>query len=69
MILDKETILFSRCILKGDDMQAIIKQIQKSLESGQHLELKAGPLALKVLKEIQQQTQTLDKKHSRRDIS
>jgi len=34
-------------------MQAIINQIQKSLESGQPLELKAGPLALKVLKEIQ----------------
>ncbi len=50
-------------------MQAIINQIQKTLQSGQHLELKAGPLALKVLKEMQKYTQTLEKRSSERGIS
>lgn len=69
MILEKETILSLRCILKEDDMQAIINQIQKSLESGQALELNAGPLAQKVLKEIQQPTRTFEKKPSTRGVS
>jgi hypothetical protein len=34
-------------------MNAIIKQIQKSLENGRPIDIKAGPLATKVLKEIQ----------------
>ncbi len=50
-------------------MQAIINQIQKSLQSGQPLELNAGPLALKVLKEMQKHTQTLEKRSSLRGVS
>ena len=45
-------------------MTAIIRQIQRSLEHGRPLDMKTGPLAAKVLKEIQKQPQTLDKKTS-----
>lgn len=34
-------------------MTAIIRQIQRSLEHGRPLDIKTGPLAAKVLKEIQ----------------
>ena len=37
-------------------MTAIIRQIQRSLEHGRPLDMKTGPLAAKVLKEIQKQT-------------
>jgi len=39
-------------------MNAIIKQIQKSLENGKPIDIKASPLASQVLKEIQKQTRT-----------
>ncbi len=42
-------------------MTAIIRQIQRSLEHGCPLDMKTGPLAAKVLKEIQKQTRTLEK--------
>lgn len=34
-------------------MDAIIKQIQKSLEDGRPVDVKTGPVAAQVLKEIQ----------------
>lgn len=34
-------------------MNAIIKQIQESLEHGRPIDVKTGPLATQVLKEIQ----------------
>ncbi len=34
-------------------MDAIIKQIQKTLEHGRPLDMKTGPVAAQVLKEIQ----------------
>ena len=37
-------------------MQAIIKQIQEALEHGRHLDVKTGPLAAQVLKEIQKKS-------------
>jgi len=37
-------------------MQAIIKQIQETLEHGRHVDIKTGPLAAQVLKEIQKKS-------------
>jgi len=42
-------------------MNAIIKQIQDVLEQGRPVDIKTGPLAAQVLKEIQQCTRTLEK--------
>jgi len=42
-------------------MNAIIKQIQDALEHGRPAEIKTGPLATQVIKEIQKQTRTLEK--------
>ena len=42
-------------------MNAIIRQIQKTLEEGRLLEVKTGPVAAQVLKKIQQPGRTLKK--------
>jgi len=47
-------------------MTAIIRQIQRSLENGRPINIKTGPLAAKVLKEIQKQTRTLEKRNPSR---
>ncbi len=46
-------------------MNAIIKQIQKTLKNGQPIDLKTGPLAAQVLKEIQKLPRTLDRNRSK----
>jgi len=43
--------------IKEDVVNAIIKQIQKSLEHGRPVDIKAGPLASKVLQEIRKTKQ------------
>ena len=43
-------------------MNAIIKQIQEALEHGRPADIKTGPLAAQVIKEIQKQAFTLDTK-------
>ena len=43
-------------------MTAIIRQIQSSLENGRPINIKTGPLAAKVLKEIRKQTRTSEEK-------
>ena len=45
-------------------MKAIIKQIQEALEHGRPLDVKTGPIAAQVLKEMQKCTRTLEKNSS-----
>ena len=47
-------------------MTAIIRQIQRSLEHGRPMNIKTGPLAARILKEMQKQTWTSEKKVSSR---
>ena len=50
-------------------MNAIIKQIEEALAHGCPIDVKTGPLATQVLKEIQKQMQTLEKDSSQKKTS
>ena len=45
-------------------MNALVIQIQNSLEQGRPITTKTGPLAAQVLKEIQKLTRTLEQENS-----
>jgi len=48
-------------------MNAIIKQIQDALEHGRPAEIKTGPLASQVIKEIQKLTRTSEEESSSKE--
>jgi len=50
-------------------MNAIIRQIQKTLEDGRPLDVKAGPVAAQVLKEIQKLKRTSEKERSKEKMT
>ena len=49
-------------------MTQLIKHIQNTLEHGRLIDIKTGPVAEQVLKEIQKLSQTLEKKSSSKNL-